>query len=77
MAPEVIVNKSGYDDRADIWSIGVILYQIISGILPYSGKTVPQLIEKLNEGNLIFDGDQWGKVSQECKDFITDCLTQD
>ena len=38
MAPE-IVKKEKYGSPCDIWAIGVITYQILSGSLPFPGKT--------------------------------------
>lgn len=41
MAPEVL--QRNYCQQADIWSTGVVLYELIAGRTPYSGDTVEQV----------------------------------
>ena len=36
MAPEILTNES-YDSKVDIYSLGVVLYQLIFGNLPFNG----------------------------------------
>jgi serine/threonine-protein kinase len=43
MAPEQMQSTKDVDQRADIWSLGVILYQLISGKLPFIADTLPAL----------------------------------
>jgi serine/threonine-protein kinase len=40
MAPEQIQNSRNVDARADIWSLGVILYRLITGKLPFEGNSL-------------------------------------
>lgn len=40
MAPEVMKN-SKYSSKCDIWSIGVIFYQILHRKLPWNGRNLP------------------------------------
>jgi serine/threonine protein kinase len=44
MAPEVYLRKP-YGLKADIWSIGMILFQMVFGVIPFKAKTQEKLIE--------------------------------
>lgn len=43
MAPEILKSQS-YDDKADVWSLGVCLYEMLFGRCPYEERTIPSLI---------------------------------
>lgn len=43
MAPEILRSQS-YDDKADVWSLGVCLYEMLFGKCPYEERTIPALI---------------------------------
>ena len=47
VAPEVLENR-GYDGRqADVWSVGIVLFVLVAGYLPFEEDTMPTLFEKI------------------------------
>jgi serine/threonine-protein kinase ULK/ATG1 len=53
MAPEVLKGLI-YDIRADIWSLGVILYEMLYGVCPYEESTIPKLVSLIDNSLLKF-----------------------
>ena len=43
MAPEQMQSSRDVDPRADVWSLGVVLYQLVTGTLPFHGDSLPLL----------------------------------
>jgi serine/threonine protein kinase len=73
VAPEVLLG-TGYDTKADMWSLGVILYSLLSGDLPFMGKSHLELFKKILGGKLEFGDELWGDVSCAAKDMIQKLL---
>lgn len=75
MAPEIIL-KHKYDARADLWSIGVILYECLFGAAPYRSRTLEELLEKVKNLQRI-EIPANSKISPECEDLLTRLLQHD
>ena len=74
-APEVLGRS--YDNKCDIWSLGVITYILLSGMAPFYGKTNEDIIKMIVKGQFKFEGWVWLTVSDQCKHFIRALLTVD
>lgn len=43
MSPEQMLTPASVDERADIWSLGVLLFELLTDRLPFDGESVPQV----------------------------------
>lgn len=53
MSPEQLMDSSSVDVRADIYSMGVMLYEMVTGSKPYAGDMAPETIVKIKKGKYI------------------------
>lgn len=72
IAPEVLNNK--YNEKCDIWSLGVIAYLLLCGYPPFNGDNDDEILRKVKDGTFVFVEEDWSMISDEAKDFISECL---
>lgn len=73
MAPE-IMQLQKYDAKADLWSVGAILFQLVTGKTPFSGNNQIQLLQNIvKSNNLRFPPDK-SDLSADCLDLCQKLL---
>ncbi|KAK6305500.1 ribosomal protein S6 kinase alpha-4 [Coregonus clupeaformis] len=85
-APELF-HSTGYDQACDLWSLGVILYTMLSGQVPFQSKQqqragmtssyAADIMHKIKEGDFSLTGEAWKGVSEEAKELVKGLLTVD
>lgn len=76
VAPEIL-QGTAYDQRADMWSVRVILYILLGGYSPFIESTQRDLLWKIRKTDYEFHEEYWGTVSRDAKDLISSLLTVD
>jgi calcium-dependent protein kinase len=74
VAPEMLEGSYGFE--CDIWSLGVILYVMLSGQFPFHASTPAEVFEKIKKNDVKFLFKEWDEVSNEAKDLIKKLLTK-
>lgn len=50
LAPEMLTSKDGYDDRATLWSLGILLFELLTGSPPFTSNNRSILFSKIAVG---------------------------
>jgi len=73
MAPEVFKGQKFDGPKVDVWSLGVMLYEMLTATIPFPGSTWPQIIERVLRGKYY----EPEYMSEECKELISKMLVLD
>ncbi|GAB4834120.1 Calcium-dependent protein kinase 20 [Ancistrocladus abbreviatus] len=75
VAPEVL--RKNYGPECDVWSAGVILYILLSGVPPFWDETEQGVFEQVLRGELDFISEPWPSISGGAKDLVRRMLVRD
>jgi serine/threonine protein kinase len=77
MSPEQMQSSKDVDARSDIWALGVILYELITGECPFGGDTLPELIARILSTAPATLSSKLGVVPSGLEAVILKCLDRD
>jgi serine/threonine protein kinase len=71
MAPEII-KRDGYREKADVWSLGILLYEMLHGYAPYHGRKDQEIFGRIIDNKPVFRN-----IKEDSKDLIKSLINQD
>lgn len=75
IAPEVL--KGSYTTQCDNWSMGVVLFIMLSGKPPFGGKANKEIIDNVLKGEVNYSNPVWENISDSAKDLIGGLLCRE
>ena len=72
IAPEVL--KGSYTTQCDNWSMGVVMFIMMSGKPPFGGKNNNEILNSVMHGSYDFSAPQWANISLDAKDLVKNLL---
>ena len=76
VAPEVLKGQA-YDESADLWSVGVVMFAVLVGYPPFLEQDQQLLYQKICNGQYDFIQEDWCNISLQAQDLVRKLLVAD
>ncbi|CAD7937095.1 unnamed protein product [Amoebophrya sp. A120] len=77
LAPELLAHQSEITYAGDLWAVGVIVFMLLGGYPPFSGKTNAEIIQAIRKNQIKWYRSRFEKVSDMAKVFVMGLLEKD
>ena len=74
LAPEIFSGKDNM--QKDEWACGILMYSLLTGIIPFDGNTKEEIINEIKNKNIDMFSNNLKQKSKICRDLITKLLTR-
>ena len=74
ISPEVLSKNRNYSEKCDVWSCGIIMYILLTGLPPFNGETDEEIMRKIMSGKFDLKKYPWPIISSQAKDLIKKLL---
>jgi len=71
-APEVL--NRNFLPKSDLWSVGVMVFILLAGYMPFPGATDHEKGEAIRQGRYIMKATRWNSISETARDFVQKLL---
>jgi calcium-dependent protein kinase len=75
MAPETL--RSIVAPETDIWSVGVMTYQLLTGVMPFEGSSMENIWRRVLVSDPLWNSERWSGISDDAKEFVKLCLDKE
>ena len=77
ISPEVLSKNRSYSEKCDVWSCGIIMYILLTGLPPFNGENDEEIMTKIMNGKFDMNKYPWPIISSQAKDLIKRLLEFD
>lgn len=77
MAPEQLGKDGLYDNRADVWALGVVFFNLIAGEMPFRGDSMPETNQSVLSAPVSFKAPGWERCAPSVTNLVGGMLKKD
>ncbi|HSC88422.1 MAG TPA: serine/threonine-protein kinase [Polyangiaceae bacterium] len=77
MSPEQMLSAKNADVQSDIWSLGAVLFELLTGYVPFAADTLPELVLRVSSSPAPNLADLRTNVPLGLRDIVSCCLERD